>query len=96
MFYWQTAWMLDRGLVPNIEASVLKLAATQLSRKLANTAVDVMGPYSQLAKDTKWAPLQGRMCTGYLDCISGLVGAGTSEIQRTIIAIRGLGLPWGG
>ena len=94
MFFWQTAWMLDRGLLPNIEASVLKLAATQLSRKLANTAVDVMGPYGELDEGAKWAPLKGRMCTGYLDCISGLVGAGTSEIQRSIIAIRGLGLPY--
>ena len=94
MFFWQTAWMLDRGPVPNIEASVLKLAATQLSRKLANTAVDVMGPYGELEEGAKWTPLKGRMCTGYLDCISGLVGAGTSEIQRSIIAIRGLGLPY--
>ena len=94
MFFWQTAWMLDSGLVPNIEASVLKLTATQLSRTLANTAVDVMGPYGELEEGAKWAPLKGRMCTGYLDCISGLVGAGTSEIQRSIIAIRGLGLPY--
>jgi alkylation response protein AidB-like acyl-CoA dehydrogenase len=96
MFFWQTAWMLDRGLVPNIEASVLKLVATQLSHKLANTAVDVMGPYGEIERGSKWAPLKGRICTGYLDCISGLVGAGTSEIQRSIIAIRGLGLPWRG
>jgi len=94
MFFWQTAWMLDRGLVPNIEASVLKLVATELSRKLANTAVDVMGPYGELERGAKWAPLKGRICTGYLDCISALVGAGTSEIQRSIVAIRGLGLPW--
>ncbi len=94
MFFWQTAWMLDRGLLPNIEASVLKLVTTELSRKLANTAVDVMGPYGELERGAKWAPLKGRMCTGYLDCISALVGAGTSEIQRSIVAIRGLGLPW--
>ncbi|MCX5995254.1 MAG: acyl-CoA dehydrogenase family protein, partial [Chloroflexi bacterium] len=94
MFFWQTAWMLDRWLLPNIEASVLKLVTTELSRKLANTGVDVMGPYGELERGAKWAPLGGRMCTGYLDCISALVGAGTSEIQRSIVAIRGLGLPW--
>lgn len=94
MFFWQTAWMLDRGLMPNIEASVLKLVTTELSRKLANTALDVMGHYGELEGGAKWAPLHGRMCTGYLDCISALVGAGTSEIQRNIIAMRGLGFPW--
>jgi hypothetical protein len=94
MFFWQTAWILDRGLVPNIEASVLKLVTTQLSQKLASTAVDIMGPYGELENGTKWTPLNGRMCIGYLDCISALVGAGTSEIQRNIIAMRGLGFPW--
>jgi alkylation response protein AidB-like acyl-CoA dehydrogenase len=94
MLFWRTAWMLDRGLIPNTEASVLKLVTTELSRKLANTAMDVMGPYAQLERESKRAPITGRVCTGYLDCISALVGAGTSEIQRNIVAMRGLGLPW--
>ncbi len=94
MFFWQTAWMLDQGLVPNIEASVLKLFTTELSQKLASTGSEVTGPYAELERGSKWAPLGGRVCTGYLDCISALVGAGTSEIQRNIIAMRGLGLPW--
>lgn len=94
MFFWQTAWMLDRGLLPNIEASVLKLFTTELSQKLASAGAEVTGPYAELERGSKWAPLGGRVCTGYLDCISALVGAGTSEIQRNIIAMRGLGLPW--
>jgi alkylation response protein AidB-like acyl-CoA dehydrogenase len=95
MFFWQTAWMLDKGLVPNIEASVLKLVTTELSQKLANTGMQVMGHYGQLERNSRWAPLTGRVCAGFLDCISALVGAGTSEIQRNIIAMRGLGLPRG-
>jgi hypothetical protein len=93
MFLWYTAWMLDRGLVPNIEASVLKLVTTELSQKLASVGMQVMGHYGQLEGTSKWSYLQGRVCLGYLDCISALVGAGTSEIQRNIIAMRGLGLP---
>jgi len=93
MIFWQTAWMLDRNLVPNIEASLLKLFTTELSQKLANTAMQVMGHYGQLEGTSKWSALYGRVCLGCLDCISALVGAGTSEVQRNIIAMRGLGLP---
>ena len=94
MLFWQTASMLDRGLVPNIEASLLKLFSAELSHKLASAGMAVTGPYGQLEPASKQAALHGRLCAGYLDSISALVGAGTSEIQRTIIALRGLGLPW--
>ena len=92
-FYWQSAWMQDRGQVPELEASALKLFFTELGVKLANTAVDVLGPYGLLDKGSNWAPFGGRVGMGYLDSISGPIGAGTSEIQKNIIATRGLGLP---
>ena len=92
MFFWHTAWMLEQGRSTNIGASVLKLFTTELSHKLALTCMNVIGPYTELKNDSKWAPLGGRVCTGYMDSISALIGAGTSEIQRNIIAIRGLGL----
>jgi 3-oxocholest-4-en-26-oyl-CoA dehydrogenase alpha subunit len=92
-FYWQSVCMLDRGQVPLLEASALKLVFTELSVKLANAAVDILGPYGLLDKGSKWAPFGGRVGQGYLDSISGPIGAGTSEIQKTILATRGLGLP---
>ena len=92
-FYWRTAWLMDKGQVPELEASILKLFATELSRRLASTGMELLGSFGPLMKGSKWAPLQGRMSLGYLDSISGPVGAGTSEIQRNIIATRGLGLP---
>lgn len=91
--YWQTAWKMDRGQFPDRDASVLKLIATELSRTLANVAMDILGLYCTLERGSKWAPLKGRVSLGYLDSISGPIGAGTSEIQRSIIATRGLGLP---
>ncbi|MDY6935515.1 MAG: acyl-CoA dehydrogenase family protein [Spirochaetota bacterium] len=91
-FYWQVAWQSDKGISADTDASILKLISTEVSRDLAFAAMDIMGPYGQLSTDSKWTALRGRIQLGYLDCISAIVGAGTSEIQRNIIAMRGLGL----
>jgi len=93
MFFWRTAEMLDKGQVPNVEASLLKLTTTELSRHLADASMEILGPYGQLAAGAKGAPFAGLAPRGYLDCISATIGAGTSEIMRNIIATRGLGLP---
>ncbi|MFC1896444.1 acyl-CoA dehydrogenase family protein [Thermodesulfobacteriota bacterium] len=92
-FFWRTATMLDRGQVPNVEASALKLMCTELSRNLADVAMEVLGPYGLIMRESSQAPFGGLVPRGYLDCISATIGAGTSEIQRNIIATRGLGLP---
>ncbi|MBI4767672.1 MAG: acyl-CoA dehydrogenase family protein [Deltaproteobacteria bacterium] len=90
---WRTAEMLDKGLSPSVESSALKLVATELSRKMAEAAMDIFGPYSLIEEETAFTPFRGMAPRGYLDCISATIGAGTSEIQRNIIAYRGLGLP---
>ena len=92
-YFWRTAWLMDQGQFPEMETSVLKMFATELSRKLSNVAMEVLGPMGTLERGSKGAPLRGLMSLGYLDGISGPIGAGTSEIQRSIIATRGLGLP---
>jgi 3-oxocholest-4-en-26-oyl-CoA dehydrogenase alpha subunit len=93
LYVWKVAKMLDRGLSPTIEASSLKVIASELSRQLAEAAIDIMGPYGLLEMDSKWAPFRGMAARGFIDCISATIGAGTSEINRNIIATRGLGLP---
>lgn len=93
MYVWKVAKMLDKGLSHSVEAAALKLKASELSIQLAEVAMDIMGPYGLLEADSKWAPFRGMAARGYLDCVSATLGAGTSEIQRNIIATRGLGLP---
>ena len=92
LLYFKTAWMMDNNLFPNIEASEIKLITTLLSRKLADTGMEIMGQQAQLWPGSRYAPLNGRFAVGYLDSISAVIGAGTSEIQRNILAQRGLGL----
>jgi alkylation response protein AidB-like acyl-CoA dehydrogenase len=91
--YWQTVCMLGQGKVPELEASAVKLVFTELSVKMANVAMDILGQYGLLDKGANQAPFDGRVALGYLDSISGPIGAGTSEIQKSILATRGMGLP---
>jgi len=53
----------------------------------------VLGTYGQLKSASALAPLEGRWCSQYLRSVGYTIEAGTSEIQRNIIAQRGLGLP---
>lgn len=92
LLYYKTAWMMDNNLFPNIEASEIKLVTTLLSRKLADAGMEIMGQRAQLWPGSPHAPISGRFAVGYLDSLSAVIGAGTSEIQRNILAQRGLGL----
>ncbi len=93
MLVWKTADMLDKGQSPSVEAAALKVVATELSRAMAEAAMDIFGPYALFEHGSEYAPFRGMAPVGYLDCISATIGAGTSEIQRNIIALRGLSLP---
>ncbi len=79
----------------SIEAAVCKLYNTEMDVRLANTGIGILGLYGQLHKDSKWTQFMGRFQKSYLYAIAMMVGGGSSEIQRNIIAMRGLGLPRG-
>ena len=88
--------MQERGLIPNHEASVSKLFNSEMSQKIALTGTRVFGLYAQIydRKDGR-APMKSNMTRAYQQSVSATIAAGTSEIQRNIIATRGLGLPRG-
>jgi len=90
---YRTAWLQSKGEVPNYEASIGKVWMALLGIKVGNVGVNLMGPYGALQPGSKWAQLYGRVQTAYLLAVSGPIGGGTTEIQRNIIAQRGLGLP---
>ncbi|HXU23826.1 MAG TPA: acyl-CoA dehydrogenase family protein [Tepidiformaceae bacterium] len=92
---YRTAWLQAKGEVPNYEASIGKVWMALLGIKVGNIGVNLMGPYGQLKPGSKWAQLHGRVLTSYLLAVSGPIGGGTTEIQRNIIAQRGLNLPRG-
>jgi alkylation response protein AidB-like acyl-CoA dehydrogenase len=92
---YRTAWLQAKGEVPNYEASIGKVWMALLGIKVGNIGVNLMGPFGALEPGSKWAQLHGRVLTAYLLAMSGPIGGGTTEIQRNIIAQRGLGLPRG-
>jgi hypothetical protein len=81
------------GAAPTAEASEYKLFATELSKRLANAAMDIAGPGSQLRVKTEEAPMCGRSESTYRYTVIDTIGGGASEIQKNIIARRKLGLP---
>jgi alkylation response protein AidB-like acyl-CoA dehydrogenase len=88
--------MQNRGEIPNKEASVAKLFSSELEQRIAQTAMAALGMHGQLRSHADLrAPLDGRVPRFYLYASPMTIGGGTSEIQRNIIATRGLGLPRG-
>ena len=84
-----------RGLVPNYEASIVKVFNSEYNQRLARAGLHTLGLYGQLQPDSPYARLRGRFERSYLTSVGATIAAGTSEIQRNIIATRGLGLPRG-
>jgi len=81
------------GAPPTCEASMYKLYATELSKRVANTSLDIAGPGGQLRVRTEDAPMTGRAELTYRYTVIDTIGGGASEIQKNIIARRKLGLP---
>ena len=89
------AWMQGQGLVPNKEASMSKVFGSETLQRVTSTGMEILGLYGQLRPGDKWAPLKGRVPENWMHSFSHTIAAGTSEVQRNIIASRGLGLPRG-
>jgi alkylation response protein AidB-like acyl-CoA dehydrogenase len=81
---WRTLSRLGRGIPPGPESSVVKLAWTDMTQHLSNVALDITGPDS---------PLAGKWQRQWLWSKAASIAGGTSEVQRSIIGDRILGLP---
>ena len=72
---------------------VTKLYSTQLGYDLAKLAMDIVGDRSLLAPGEPNAPAMGMFSMAYMWSLGVLIAGGAANIQRNIIAERGLGLP---
>jgi alkylation response protein AidB-like acyl-CoA dehydrogenase len=96
MMSYRVVSMQAKGLIPNQEASLTKLFGSELAQRIARTAVKVAGLHGQLSEGSPHAPLGGRFDSWYRIAVGSTIAGGTSEIQRGVIAQRGLGLPRAG
>ncbi len=92
---YRVAWLQGAGAIPNHEASTAKLFASELAQRAANALIGMVGLGGQLRVDESRAPLQGILPEDYMHLVALTIAGGTSEVQRGIIATRGLGMPRG-
>jgi alkylation response protein AidB-like acyl-CoA dehydrogenase len=94
MLSYRVVHMQNVGMVPNHEASMAKLFSSELNQRISRTGIKMVGLYG-LAWDGQNpnSPNRAQYSRGYVSSVSGTIAGGTSEIQRNIIAQRGLGLP---
>jgi alkylation response protein AidB-like acyl-CoA dehydrogenase len=93
MLNYYLAWLITNGVVPYAEASVVKVFGAELYQRVNHALLQVMGQFGQLKKDSRWAPLKGRIEQTLRSDVILTFGGGCSEVQRNIIAMAGLGMP---
>ncbi|MCZ7531464.1 MAG: acyl-CoA dehydrogenase family protein [Acidimicrobiia bacterium] len=90
---WRTLSKIARGLPPGPEGSQLKLYWSEMSKRLHDTVLTVLGPAAPLWLDAAHNPGGGAWQRSWLYYKASSIWAGTNEIQRNVIGERVLGLP---
>jgi len=85
----------EHGHPPGPEASLTKLYWSEMDKRMQELAVGLQGAYGALAPESPFAIEDGRWQFGWMWAQAETIYAGSSEIQRNIIAERVLGLPRG-
>ncbi len=91
----RAAWLIAKGRIPNYEASMLKMFATEFQQRLGNAGMRIAGLYGLLVKGSPRAAQDGLLNYRYRYAVMPTFGGGSSELMRNIIAQRGMGLPRG-
>lgn len=90
MAYYIASQQEKTGIAPTRESQMAKLFGAEMQQRIAATALQVFGMEGQASRPGSAAePHQ----YGLLRSVANTIEGGTSEIQRSVIATRGLGLP---
>jgi alkylation response protein AidB-like acyl-CoA dehydrogenase len=83
----------EDGDLSVVHANVNKLVWSEMDIRLQDLAVQLLGERAELSEAAQDAIDGGRWMRDYLFSLAGTIYAGTSEVQRNLVAERGLGLP---
>jgi alkylation response protein AidB-like acyl-CoA dehydrogenase len=90
---YQLIYLASQEMPSATQASMSKLFSSESNQRCANAMMKLLGSFGPLAGGSQWAALQGQINHLYLQSFNSTLARGTSEIQRNILATRGLGLP---
>jgi len=93
LLYEQCAVMLDQGTSPEIESSLEKLLVSEAAQKLSALGLDIHRASGFASPESGAAGLTVNAVDKFLANLVLTIYGGASEIQRNILAQRGLGLP---
>jgi alkylation response protein AidB-like acyl-CoA dehydrogenase len=89
----EAASILDSDVIPTVEVSVEKVFTSELRQRIADLALDLLGPDGLLAHRSENAPLAGKFERLYRAAPLMRFGGGTNEVLRDVIGQRGHGMP---
>jgi alkylation response protein AidB-like acyl-CoA dehydrogenase len=89
----RTLTRMNKTGVPGAEGSIQKIFWSEMNQRMQQVAMEMLGPYGQLAGESQYAVDHGEWAHAYLRSRGNTIEAGTSEIQRNIIGHFVLGLP---
>lgn len=92
MLSYRIAWLQSKGVKPTVEPSIQSLRVRMYEHAFADFAISLLGRAGQIRRDSQHAALRGRIERLYLTSCSQHAG-GTTEVQKNVVAIRGLSLP---
>jgi alkylation response protein AidB-like acyl-CoA dehydrogenase len=93
LLLFRSAWLAAQGAMPQVEGSMAKLLITEAFVQASSELVDLLGPDGLVPMGEGGTVLQGLVEHAFRHAVVTTIYGGSSEVQREIIAGRGLGLP---
>src|SRR5262249_52452189 len=93
LLFYRIAWMIREGLPTPYETALVKVMADETGQAVAAFGMELLGLSAPLTGESRWAKLNGSIQHLYQTSLGQTIAGGTSEILRSTVATRGLGLP---